>query len=181
MQVDSKNDLIAAVHSADPKEIESLLSAMDINYADEKGVTALIEASYLGKTNIVKLLLSIPNININQANYLGETALMQAVIFNHKEIVKLLLARPEVNVHQENIFHYSAVHMAYLHNKRKDIIQLFAAYQLLQQSSYLKTALNDMIEMAGGQAKHHKNFIEEIFDIDKKYELSGNTCNNAED
>ena len=63
---------------------------LDVNIEDESGETALMLASKNGHTEIVKLLLSRPEIDVNLRNVWVRTALMIASQWRHTEIVSLL-------------------------------------------------------------------------------------------
>jgi len=62
----------------------------DVNTQDKYGNTALIYASWMGYTEIVKLLLQKEGIDVNIQNYGGSTVLMDAYRHNRTKTVKLL-------------------------------------------------------------------------------------------
>ena len=51
---------------------------IDVNAGDEKGRTALIEASFMDRADVVTLLLAAPGIDVNAKMKDGWTALMAA-------------------------------------------------------------------------------------------------------
>ncbi len=72
-------------------EILSIETARaDVNTKDEYGVTALIDASFAGRKEMVELLI-IEGADLNAQDNKGDTALMNAAIRGHAEIVELLI------------------------------------------------------------------------------------------
>lgn len=63
----------------------------DVNVNDHHGVTALIDASFEGKRDIVELLI-VEGADLNSRDRQGDTALMNAALKGHIEIVELLIA-----------------------------------------------------------------------------------------
>lgn len=72
---------------------ECLDNRVGVNGLDKAGNTALYWACHGGHLDIVKILLSQPNIELNQQNKLGDTALHAASWKGYADIVELLLAK----------------------------------------------------------------------------------------
>ena len=79
---------------------------IDINQAQENGITPLYAACEEGYDQVVKELLSIDGIDIKQADVDGETPLYVAYRKRnsdrkrHSEILNALLAKPEIDIYQ---------------------------------------------------------------------------------
>ena len=71
-----------------------------INAKDENGQTPLILASWKGKTDLVKYLLS-KNANVNDTSNIGSTALMYASEGGNTKIIELLLSHG-ASINQKN-------------------------------------------------------------------------------
>ena len=77
--------------------------AIDINYQNKQGSTALMLASEGGHYHVVKLLLLNKGLNINIQNNNGGTALMFASLLGHHKVVQLLLSKdPDINIQSNN-------------------------------------------------------------------------------
>uniref|UniRef100_A0A0N5AMY4 Osteoclast-stimulating factor 1 n=1 Tax=Syphacia muris TaxID=451379 RepID=A0A0N5AMY4_9BILA len=70
---------------------ECLDNSVSPNSLDKSGSTPLYWASYAGHTDIVKLLVEIPNMCISAQNKLGDTALHAAAWKSHADCVEVLL------------------------------------------------------------------------------------------
>ncbi|MFH4980940.1 hypothetical protein AB6A40_007649 [Gnathostoma spinigerum] len=70
---------------------DCLAKEVSPNSLDKSGSTALYWASHGGHTEVVKLLLSIPNISVSSQNKIGDTALHAAAWKAHADCVNLLL------------------------------------------------------------------------------------------
>ena len=80
---------------------KNILSKIDINARakDNLGKTLLHQAVIKDKVNIVKFLLTLPEIDVNiQSKATEETALHYAARYGHLEIAKLLLAQTAIDV-----------------------------------------------------------------------------------
>lgn len=103
----------AAAKNANLPIIQRLSSTVDVNGRDKNGNTALMLAAIGGHDNIVKFLLTLPNIDIN-ANEDGSsvrhyTALIWAAMYGRENIVKLLLADPKIKVNVQGHDGWSAL------------------------------------------------------------------------
>ena len=79
--------MFKAVKDNDINKVKRLLEAgANVNIQNNRGYTALIDASYKGHTEIVKLLLEY-KANVNIQNKYGYTALICASSSGHTEIV----------------------------------------------------------------------------------------------
>ena len=65
---------------------------VDVNKADETGVTALMMASQNGHIEVARLLLAHPDVEANKTTQNGATALIAASLKGHGAIVRLLVA-----------------------------------------------------------------------------------------
>jgi ankyrin repeat protein len=73
--------------------VQTLLTRDDIDVNKPRtadGITPLYMASIHGKVEVVRLLLSQPNIDINKLSTRGDSALGMATQYNHTEVVQLL-------------------------------------------------------------------------------------------
>ena len=64
---------------------------VNVNFQDNLGLTALMNAIVKDKIDIVRFLVEECNINVNIQNKKGQTALMYAISKKNKEIVELLV------------------------------------------------------------------------------------------
>jgi ankyrin repeat protein len=98
----TKSEFLIEASFNGAKDIVAFLlgKGIDINQKDEDGRTALMEASFYGHAEIVKMLLEKQNIDINQIDEDGKTALMWASEGGHKEIVKMLLEKENIDINQ---------------------------------------------------------------------------------
>jgi ankyrin repeat protein len=78
------------------------INGIDVNRADNRGISPLHTAASNGHANIVKMLLvfdeSIGTVEVNRSCSFGTTPLFIASINNHAEVVELLLKHPKVIV-----------------------------------------------------------------------------------
>ena len=95
---------IENINNIDDIEYESMLFlffqlAIDLNYQNKQGNTALTLASEGGHYNVVTLLLLNKDLNINIQNNNGVTALMFASDSGHHQVVEQLLSKdPDINI-----------------------------------------------------------------------------------
>ncbi len=84
--------LIHAIFEGDSATVARLLEAgININAQGLSGGTALMAASFCGKTEIVRMLLAVDGINVNaQDNKNGDTALMR--------VARSVFASPDINL-----------------------------------------------------------------------------------
>jgi len=107
-----------------PKSKENIIKDLS-NLTKEKKGEKLIEASYAGRLDIVKLLIEA-GADINIKNNYGVTSLMLASEGGYKEIVKLLI-EASADINAKNIFGDTALMYAY-ENNHKEIIDLLKRY-----------------------------------------------------
>uniref|UniRef100_A0A0N4ZX42 Osteoclast-stimulating factor 1 n=1 Tax=Parastrongyloides trichosuri TaxID=131310 RepID=A0A0N4ZX42_PARTI len=82
---------------------ECLDNGVSPNSLDKSGATPLFWACHSGFVDIVKLLLSLKNIDINNKNKMGDTALHAAAWKGRGEIVELLVeAGADVNLKNDD-------------------------------------------------------------------------------
>ena len=70
----------------------------DINILDENDNTILIKAAYCGNDEIIRTLLSNPDILINEVNSIEFTALISATFRNNENIALQILEHPYINL-----------------------------------------------------------------------------------
>ncbi len=120
----SEQQLIEAALKGDKQTCSRLLQeGTNINAKDEKGNTALINATENGHINLIQFLCDQPHIDINAKGQLEFTAFAVAVHEGQKEIVELLLAKPGIDVNARDKNQTTALIVAAAQN-RKEIIQL---------------------------------------------------------
>lgn len=105
----------------------------------------LIDASMLGETGLVELLLMYLSIDVNAANKYINRALVNAAAGGYEKIVELLLAHPKVEVNVENKFGTTALMCAAGKGNEK-IVELLLAHPEIDvdvQDAYGNTALDD--------------------------------------
>ncbi|MCP4748815.1 MAG: ankyrin repeat domain-containing protein [Desulfobacteraceae bacterium] len=112
-QKDKNKHLFDAIRNGDVKWAKKWIDAgADVNQADNNGITLLHLAAHEGHIEVVKLLLSHPNIDVNQADNNGITLLHLAARRGHVEIVKLLLSRPGIDVNKADNYGWTPLSMA---------------------------------------------------------------------
>lgn len=77
-----------------------LKKGVDVNFVS-RGITPLMVASYMGKTDVVELLIE-HGAEVNKCFIDNSTALMMASRRGHYEIVKLLLAHGPQSIMQKS-------------------------------------------------------------------------------
>jgi ankyrin repeat protein len=92
--------LLTAAREGNLQTLQSLLSeGVDVNSTNSDGITALMIASELGHTEIVRTLVALPTLNVNAVALSNTNALYEAAFGGHTEIVQMLLAAGiQVNV-----------------------------------------------------------------------------------
>ena len=84
-----------------------------MNSKEESGNTALITAAKnFGTTEVIKILLTMKNIDVNAQNENGTTALMNAVSVCHVEAVEILLKRKDIDLYAKSYDTKTALDMA---------------------------------------------------------------------
>jgi len=91
--------LSSAARKGNLEKVLSLCSdpAVNVNWQNEKGLTALYRACQNGYPLIVEHLLAHPKIDPNLAKHTGATPLFIACQNGHKEVVSVMLADPRVD------------------------------------------------------------------------------------
>eukprot|EP00054_Salpingoeca_dolichothecata_P010738 m.59754 g.59754 ORF g.59754 m.59754 type:complete len:419 (+) comp19127_c0_seq1:209-1465(+) len=88
-QADLRQRFKTAFRNDDAQEVVQLMKeGLPLN---DPNTTHFHDAARLKKINIVKVFLSIPNIDIDRKDSLGNTPLRKAVEYGHQEVVNLLL------------------------------------------------------------------------------------------
>ena len=84
--------LILAALKGDSATVDRLLKiGIDVNAQDDWNVTALMDASYGGHAEIVRMLLAARGTKVNTQDRWNETALMKASSKGHTEVVRILI------------------------------------------------------------------------------------------
>jgi len=113
-----------------------------------------IEASSSGEEEVVRILLSDPNININYLDFRGETALIRAVkyggVWGEGSVVRILLDHKGIDVDAINDEGKSALDYALDYAKRygnQEIVKLFQQKGYRAAGEYLDTVRTDSLEI----------------------------------
>lgn len=142
----------SAAYDGNLKTIRDLVGNVDINAQNFRGLTALHCAVFGTHEEVVKYLLTVPEIDINfQDHSEGNTPLIRAVRSGRESIVKLLLEAPHVDIEaQDNAGETALMWAAYFGytNMIKLMIQMGA--NVNAQSKHGSTAL------INGAIAHHK-------------------------
>lgn len=85
-------DFLDACLYGDIKKVKKIISIVDIDFQNESGATALMNASTQGHTDIAELLIN-EGACLDIQNNSGGTALIRASRYGHIDIVKMLLER----------------------------------------------------------------------------------------
>ncbi len=102
------DELLKAAEECSLEEIKTLLdNGADVNAQNKRGLTALMLAVYLGKTDYVKFLVDT-GADINAQNNIGWTALMMAAKKGDVASVKILL-NAGADVNTQDCFYYTAL------------------------------------------------------------------------
>lgn len=122
-------DLVKAAQNGNPTKVKELISqGVSVNARNELGQTPLIEASNGGNSlereEIIKFLLSIPDIDVNAKSNEGRTALHQAAYLNQDKAIRLLL----LHVDKKQIKELPTERTSYFSLFSKDIIGVTQQY-----------------------------------------------------
>ena len=85
--------------------VEILLSHenINVNFVPQCGISPLFAAAFNGHANVVKSLLSDPDIHINWVEErTGSTALIQAILHRHRPVVRNILRHHKIDVNVAN-------------------------------------------------------------------------------
>ena len=94
--------LTAAAFAGNSRLIRELVeNGADVDYYDESGVPAILEAVAMGQECAVKTLLEL-GVDIETKGSCGGTALMVAAAWGNCEVVRLLLSRGVNTTHRDN-------------------------------------------------------------------------------
>ena len=90
--VSKTDDLIVAMFMGrDEKRLATLMAGVDVTKPNEQGLTPLVSAAQLGRSDAVKLLLDAGAVETDSAELLyGQTAVFTAAAWGHLGIVRLL-------------------------------------------------------------------------------------------
>jgi ankyrin repeat protein len=95
---ESGGDVIQAAIEGDVEALEAFVGSEDINASDENGWTALHIAARNGNIEIIRLLLSQPDLDVNAKNKWQSTPLMIAAGSGNLAIIDLLLRHPKTAI-----------------------------------------------------------------------------------
>eukprot|EP00945_MAST-04E_sp_MAST-4E-sp1_P007839 g7839.t1 len=117
----TNNDGDTPLYVADNEEIKELLKAK----GGKMGLPPLLDASFLGDVENVRVLLSEEGIDVNAADSHGKTPLHYAVCYEHADIVKLLLARDEIKVNAKT--NWGGTPLQQASTGKTDVVELLLA------------------------------------------------------
>ena len=81
-----------ACHSGVLSVVKLLVKAgAGVRVTDNEGITCLMCASEHGRTETVRYLLGLPEVDVNDSNNSGPTSLHRAVLRKHSDVVKVLI------------------------------------------------------------------------------------------
>jgi len=112
----------------------------------------LYEASSSGEEEVVRILLSDPNININYSDYGGETALISAVKQDKGSVVRILLDQKGIDVDAIDIYGKSALDYAKRYGNQ-EIVKLFQQKGYKAAGEYLKMMRTNSLESLASSAQ----------------------------
>ena len=131
----------------------------DVNFRKPQRMTALAKACSKNDEEMVKYLLTVPNIDVNRGDMLGFTPLMFACFNGHTNIVKILLDMQEVDVNATSAFiDWTALTCTGMSKtpKRKEVIDLL----FTRKDIRIKGAVSQLFEL---------NFSAAAYIVAKKY------------
>ena len=127
-QTTKDEELVWAALYGDLEEVKSLCSdpAVNVNWQDEDGLTALYRASQNGHSLIVEHLLAQPKIDPNFGSNEGIAPFNAACRNGHKEAVSVMLADPRVDPNKPRDDHITPLWYA-CQNGHLAVVQLLPA------------------------------------------------------
>jgi len=135
-----------------------LRSGTDVNYADEKGDTALMICVRGGNENVVKLLLKHKGIDVNRVDENGDTALMHSVRCSNVLILGLLLNHEKINIDVKNNKGESALMMALYFQKSKRAISFLQNHYISIMKRINSPSTSETVDHAKASSTRTKNF-----------------------
>jgi ankyrin repeat protein len=111
---DNKNVLLQAARKGQSDVVEALIerqAELDVDLADDEGVTALIAAASEGHIAVVSTLLTNASASVNAHDKDGTNALMAAAVRGHKEVVAMLYDKG-ADINAQNADGHTALHFA---------------------------------------------------------------------
>ena len=149
---DGETALIIAARFGHTDMVQLLLeNDVDVHIETNKGNPILYIACYMGKLDIIQLLLAEPRIDVNKKKEGGFSPLFIACLKGHVDVVKLLLAEPRVDVNAQTNGGSSPLHIACSLNK-PDIVKLLVSSKRVNvnlQDANGNTALHLTIQKDG--------------------------------
>lgn len=97
--------------------ITTFSDKIDINTPTTQGETPLSYAAEFGHYELVKYLVSFPNININSTSKSGITPLMYAIRQGHLNVVKFLASLPKIKILDDSAKIFSILELSVESNK----------------------------------------------------------------
>jgi ankyrin repeat protein len=138
-----KEDLFKAAQNGDVEAIQNILNEkeMDVDVADENGLTALHLASSRGHLQVAKLLLE-NGAKINQKGMFDKTALHLAATNGHFAVAELLLENGAV-IDLKHSRGFTALHLA-VENSKLELAELLLenGADINPQDSFCRTPLH---------------------------------------
>lgn len=129
ISIDHKDKLIESIKSdSDHLSIcQKVFSSFDVNQPiGSLDDTALTTAITNGSIEMVKMLLTIDQINVNKANGLGDTPLAMAMKAGQIEMIKILLVHKDININEKNFIKETLLFWA-AKNGKEEITKLLLA------------------------------------------------------
>lgn len=110
-------ELLKAASNGNAEKVKLLVNAgADINIKDQWGDTILCKAAKEGQTELMRVLLTIPQIDVNQTDEYNNTPLCLAASGGHTNCVRLLLTVPGIDVNKSNNGNSTPLHIAESNN-----------------------------------------------------------------
>jgi len=128
--VDIKNNhgetpLDLIIQTGDLNTLQKVIKqCVNVNITDDMGKTSLMKAASEGQVEVVKLLLTHPNMDVNKQDLNYQTALMMASVNGHTEVVQLLLEYNDIDLNIRNSDGVPAI-VATAERGYFDIVKLF--------------------------------------------------------
>jgi len=124
-----KHDILLDAITVGNTEFALLLleKGSDVSVSDERGVTPLTQAAYVGCADVVSALLKDPATDVNAASEEGFNPLIAASSEGHHEVVEMLLATGKVRVNDSDKDQTNALMNASVRGHSRVVALLLAA------------------------------------------------------
>ena len=103
--------ILACILARSVEVVQLILSCptLDVNLANNKGMTALHAASYQGHETIVSMLLGHEHIQVNKGDSNKDSPLMVACNESYLGVIRLLLNRDDIDINAKNKYNRTAL------------------------------------------------------------------------